>query len=444
MYSKIGFIKTFIIAALTFVVVCIAITNYEHSQDEKGYVSVNGLNIYYEMHGEGEPLILLHGAFGNAEGWAQIVPALKESRRVIAVEMEGHGRTNDLDRPLEIRQMSKDIAVLMEELNLHNADIFGYSLGGIVGLGIAIEYPELVRKLAILGSTSGRLDETYEPEQYLQYQSIPDDFAPPMLKEPYDRLSPNPERWYDMVIKIRDLGPRFEGFMVEELGSIQAEVLIMMGDRDVISPEHAVAMYRKIPHAQLVIYPGGDHFMLWSDPDKVMSTLITFLDAPIPGEARNLVINRTFNAPLEEVWKAWSESEYIKQWWGPHGFTAPVADINFREGNKSLVAMNHPDMGTFYNTWMYTKIEPMEQIEFISRFADENGRTLSPTEAGLPVPDGIPDEVRHVITFKSLGDNRTELTIEEYGYTTNQAMELSKMGMEQCLEKMAEIFVRSH
>jgi uncharacterized protein YndB with AHSA1/START domain len=170
------------------------------------------------------------------------------------------------------------------------------------------------------------------------------------------------------------------------------------------------------------------------------------IDAPAiaqtVGESKILIITRIIDAPVEEVWKAWSESEYIKQWWGPHGFTAPVTEIDFREGSKSLLAMSNPDFGTFYNTWTYTKIEPMKRIEFIHRFSDENGNSLTPAEAGLPMPNGIPDEVPHVITFKSLGDNKTELTVEEYGYTTDQAVELSKMGMEQCLEKMAEIFIR--
>jgi pimeloyl-ACP methyl ester carboxylesterase/uncharacterized protein YndB with AHSA1/START domain len=434
-YAK-SIITILVIAAVS------GLPTFSLTQSDNGYVQVNGLNIYYEIQGSGKPLVLLHGAFGNAEGWIPILSALTEKHRVIAVEMEGHGRTNDLDRPLNINQMAEDIAALMNELGLEKADIFGYSLGGIVGLGIAIRHPGLVRKLAILGSASGRMDETYEPEQYRQYQSIPDDFAPPVLKEPYDRLAPDPDRWYGMVKKIRDLGPRFEGYSERELGSIQADVLIMMGDRDVVRPEHAVEMYRRIPNSQLAVFPDGDHFILWSNPDKALSALLPFLDAPLTGEARNFVITRTIDAPIETVWKAWSESEYVKQWWGPHGFTAPVADVDFRVGGTTLLAMSNPDFGTFYNTWTYTKIEPMKRIEFIHRFSDENGNTLTPSEAGLPIPDGIPDEVPHVITFRSLDDGKTELTVEEYGYTIDQAMELSKMGMEQVLDKMEEIFSR--
>jgi pimeloyl-ACP methyl ester carboxylesterase/uncharacterized protein YndB with AHSA1/START domain len=436
--------KTLFILAM---IICIWFVTTDHAiafNDDirHGYARVNGLEIYYEIHGDGEPLVLLHGAFGTIEGWSEILPAMTETRKVIAIELEGHGRTNDADRPLSYRQMGDDAAALLKKLNIQNADFFGYSMGGTTALWIAIQYPNLVRKLAIYGSHAGETAVVYEPKQYAQYQSIPDDFEFPEIKEPYDRLAPNPERWPVLVRKIREMGPAFKGFSDAELGSIQAEVLIIMGDRDVVRPEHAVEMYRLIPNSQLAIYPNGDHFIPWSNPGKIISTLIPFLDAPSPGEARDLVITRTFDAPVEEVWKAWSESEYIKQWWGPHGFTAPVAGIDFREGGTSLLAMSNPDFGTFYNTWTYTKIEPMKRIEFIHRFSDENGTTLTPSEAGLPMPDGIPDEVPHVVTFRPLDGNRTELTVKEFGYTTSHAAELSKMGMEQCLEKMADIYAR--
>lgn len=249
-----------------------------HAQNESGYISVNGLDMYYEIHGEGEPLVLLHGAFGTAEGWAQILPALTENRRVIAIELEGHGRTNDLDRPLSYRQMGDDAAALLKELNIQNADFFGYSMGGTTALWIAIQHPELVRKLAMYGSHGGETAEVFEPEQYAQYQSISDDFEFPEFKEPYDRLAPNPERWPVMVRKIREMGPAFKGYSEEELRSIRAEVLIMMGDRDVARPEHAVELYRLIPNSQLAVYPNGDHFILWHSPDQILSDLLPFLD----------------------------------------------------------------------------------------------------------------------------------------------------------------------
>ena len=157
---------------------------------------------------------------------------------------------------------------------------------------------------------------------------------------------------------------------------------------------------------------------------------------------RNLIITRVFDAPLALVWKAWSDPEYIKQWWGPNYFTCPSADIDFREGGRSLVCMRAPaEFGDqdMYSTWTYTKIAPMECIEYIHNLADQDGNNVDPVQMGLPAD--FPQGQLHVITFKAVGDNKTELTVTEYGWREGQMMEMSKMGMEQCLDKMAAIFV---
>jgi uncharacterized protein YndB with AHSA1/START domain len=129
-------------------------------------------------------------------------------------------------------------------------------------------------------------------------------------------------------------------------------------------------------------------------------------------ETFDVVVTRTFDAPVEEVWKAWSDPEYVKRWWGPAGFTSPSAEMDFRVGGASLVCMRAPEEyggQDMYHTWTYTRIDPQERIEFVSNFADEDG-------------------------------GRTEMTVTEYGYTTERACDLSKAGMEQCLDKMAAIF----
>ena len=129
------------------------------------------------------------------------------------------------------------------------------------------------------------------------------------------------------------------------------------------------------------------------------------------------------------------------RWWGPTGFTSPSAEMDFREGGTSLVCMRAPkEFGgqDMYNTWTYRKIVPMELIEFILNFADKDGNKVDPAKMGIP--PGVPHEVRHVITFKAVGDNRTEMTVTEYGYTSDQAHDISKAGMEQCLDKMAASF----
>jgi uncharacterized protein YndB with AHSA1/START domain len=158
-------------------------------------------------------------------------------------------------------------------------------------------------------------------------------------------------------------------------------------------------------------------------------------------ETRNVVVTRTFDAPVEEVWNAWSEPEYVMRWWGPSGFTSPSARMDFREGGKSLVCMKAPEEywgQEMYNTWTYSKIEPHRSIEFILNFSDRDGTKLHPENIGIG--PGVPEDVPHVITFKPLGDHKTEITVTEYGYTSEVQHDLSKMGLEQCLDKMAAIF----
>jgi uncharacterized protein YndB with AHSA1/START domain len=154
---------------------------------------------------------------------------------------------------------------------------------------------------------------------------------------------------------------------------------------------------------------------------------------------QDLVFTRVFDAPVDRVWKAWSDGEQVMRWWGPNYFTSPSAKMDFREGGVSLVCMRAPeDFGgqDWYNTWTYLKIVPMQQIEYLIHFSDENGTRVDPATLGMAAD--TPEEARHLITFKDLGDNRTELTVTEYDWTVGQMMEMSRMGMEQCLDKMAE------
>ncbi len=155
----------------------------------------------------------------------------------------------------------------------------------------------------------------------------------------------------------------------------------------------------------------------------------------------NVVVTRVFDVPVEQAWRAWSESEQVMRWWGPTGFTSPMVKIDFRVGGRSLVCMRAPkDFGgrDMFNTWTYQKIDSLERIEFILNFSDKDGNKLSPAKMGLP--PGIPEEVPHVITFRKLGGNKTEMTVTEYGYASQETVNISKSGLEQCLDKMAASF----
>jgi uncharacterized protein YndB with AHSA1/START domain len=156
-----------------------------------------------------------------------------------------------------------------------------------------------------------------------------------------------------------------------------------------------------------------------------------------------MMITRIFDASPEQVWKAWCSEELVKQWWGPKGFTCPVAKMEFKEGGVSLVCMRAPqEYGgmDMYNTWSYQKIVPLNRIEYILNFTDKDGNKLDPAAIGLPA--GIPKTIPHVVSFRDLGNNRTEVTVVEYGYTSPEVVELSRSGMAECLDKMAAIFAK--
>ena len=155
-------------------------------------------------------------------------------------------------------------------------------------------------------------------------------------------------------------------------------------------------------------------------------------------ETLDVIVQRVFEAPVERVWQAWSDSEEIKRWWGPKGFTCPLADVDFREGGRALVCMRAPAEyggGDIYSTWNYTRILPHERIEYIFNFADSSGARLDPADLGMPA--GVPGDGLHVVVFSALAERRTEMTMIEHGYTTAEAHDISKAGLLECLDTMA-------
>jgi uncharacterized protein YndB with AHSA1/START domain len=155
-------------------------------------------------------------------------------------------------------------------------------------------------------------------------------------------------------------------------------------------------------------------------------------------QTMDVAARRAYPVPVEVVWAAWTVSELIRRWWGPEGFTCPLARMDVRAGGVSLLAMQAPQQygaGQTYNTWSYSVVEPMARLEYIMRFADPSGTTISPADAGIP--PGVPDAVPHVVTFTPRADGGTELSITESGYTTVQARDMSQAGLDQCLDKLA-------
>jgi pimeloyl-ACP methyl ester carboxylesterase len=268
------------------------------SDDSYGnYAEVNGLNIYYEIHGTGQPLVLLHGAYMTIDLMGEIVPVLAESRQLIAVELQGHGHTADIDRPLSYELMADDIAALIEHLAFEKADLFGYSMGGGVALQVAIRHPEVVRKLVV--TSSSYTSEGMHPELLEMIPTLtPEAFAGSPIEEAYLRSAPNPDDFPTLVAKLKRLDMEPFAWPAEDIGGIAAPTLLIVGDSDAIRLEHAVELFRLLgggamgdlaglPKSQLAVLPGTTHFVpagsgVLERADWLLSMIQLFLDAPVP------------------------------------------------------------------------------------------------------------------------------------------------------------------
>lgn len=245
------------------------------------YASVNGLKMYYEVEGQGRPLVLLHSGTCTIEVcFGKLRPAFTKSWRTIAPELQGHGRTADIDRPLSMDQMTEDVAALLRQLKVQNADFFGFSNGGGIALRLAVKYPELVHKAVIFGarySNDGLVSGLVEHLKTLKAEDIPAQF-----REGYVKVAPDPTKFPTLVAKVvaMDLGEK--GLSPEEIKSIKAPILVMIGDADFVRPEHAVEMYRLLQHGQLAVLPQSTHFAPIDRPQWVSSMTRAFLAAPMP------------------------------------------------------------------------------------------------------------------------------------------------------------------
>ena len=184
---------------------------------ETGYAPVNGLQMYYEIQGSGGvPLVILHGAFGTVDMFGPLVPALAETRQVITVELQGHGRTADIDRPFTYRAIADDVAALLQYLGIEQVDVFGYSMGGFTAQQVAIRHPELVRKLVIASASFNR--EGVYPEVWEGIESLtPELFAGSPPQTEYARLAPNPEDWPTLIEKVKQMEQSFTGWPAEDV-----------------------------------------------------------------------------------------------------------------------------------------------------------------------------------------------------------------------------------
>jgi pimeloyl-ACP methyl ester carboxylesterase len=261
---------------------------------KSGYALVNGLEMYYEIHGakqdNGLPLILLHGAFSSIEpDFAQMLPIFTRTRQVIAVEQQAHGHTADIDRPLRTEHMAEDTVLLLRHLGIEKADFFGYSMGSDVAMKLAYHHPEMVRKLVLAGGVAYNLDGLHPGMMEGLDNMPPDALDGTPWKEAYDNVAPRPEDWSRFVAKKTEMDRNYQPWTQEQVQSFKTPMLIMVGDSDIVQPEHVIDMFRLVgggvvgdlvglPASQLAILPGTTHVTLVYRADWVTSMTIEFLD----------------------------------------------------------------------------------------------------------------------------------------------------------------------
>ena len=254
--KKMQVIRTKSIAVAFIVGVSLTATSFTFGQTSKGYTQVNGIKMYYEVHGTGEiPLVLIHGGGSTIETtFGNILPLLTSKGKVIALELQAHGHSGDRDTAVTFEQDADDVASLLSYLKVSKANFFGFSNGGNTAMQIAIRHPGFVNKLVIASSfykREGLISGLFEGMQNASLENMP---AP--LKTAYLKVAADKSHLQVMHDKDRDRMLHFQDWTDDAIRSINMPVLLIIGDRDVVKPEHAIAMSRLMPHAELMILPG--------------------------------------------------------------------------------------------------------------------------------------------------------------------------------------------
>ena len=262
------------------------------TKGEGHYADVNGIKLYYEIHGTGRPLILLHGGLGAIEMFGPNLTILAKRHQVIGVDLQAHGRTADIDRPIRTELMAEDIAALIKHMKLERPDVVGYSLGGGVAFFVALRHPELVRKLVIVSTPIKR--NAFYPDILVQQGQVTPAAAEAMKQTPmyqlYASLAPRPEDWPRLLGKIGD-AMKEDFDLSGEVGKIEAPTMVVAGDADIFPPAHAVEVFGLLgggkqdggwdgsgrPRSRLAILPGVTHYSMGTEP-ALAATVLPFLE----------------------------------------------------------------------------------------------------------------------------------------------------------------------
>lgn len=259
---------------------------------DTGYADVNGLKMYYEVYGSGKPIVLLHGSFMNIPlNWSQIIPMLAPNRKVIVAEMQGHGRTKDIDRPLSYEVMADDVSGLLKHLKIDSADILGYSMGGGIAFQVAIRHPEQVRRLVILSGAYAH--NGWWPDVEASFAHINADmFKGTPIQKQYDSLGNDPAHFADYVKKVISIDLKPYDW-TKDAKNIKAPLFMAIGDADGVKYEHAIELFKAkgggkmgdlygLPKSRLAILPGTTHIGMIMQRAKWLIPMITdFLDSDL-------------------------------------------------------------------------------------------------------------------------------------------------------------------
>jgi pimeloyl-ACP methyl ester carboxylesterase len=257
------------------------------------YANVSGLNMYYEIHGTGRPLVLIHGAFSAiGTSFGNVLPELAKTRQVIGIELQGHGHTADIDRPMRLENHADDTVALLRHLGIEQADLFGYSMGAAVALHVVLRHPEAVRKL-VFASASYNLGGIHPGIMENLGDMKPEMMIGSPWHDEYMRIAPHPEDFNRLFSKKTEMDRATKDIPAEKIQAIKSPVLIIIGDSDLVRPEHAVEMFRLLgggvfgdmaglPNSRLAVLPATMHTTVINRADWLTSMITEFLDAPMP------------------------------------------------------------------------------------------------------------------------------------------------------------------
>jgi pimeloyl-ACP methyl ester carboxylesterase len=260
-----------------------------NSPKTSGYAPVNGLKLYYEVYGEGKPIVLLHGSYMTINlNYGQLIPELVKTHKVIAIEMQGHGHTADIDRPFSYAALADDVDGLLKYLKIENADILGYSLGATVGLELAIKHPAVVNKLVFISSVF-KYDGWIQATRDVFPTMKPEFLEKTPLKTEYDKAAPDKTHWTAFVTKLIKFDSTPFDLGADNVKAIKAPVLIIKGDNDGVDLGHVAEMYTLcgggvfgdmagLPKSQLAIIPAATHVSLMMKTQKLATLINPFLD----------------------------------------------------------------------------------------------------------------------------------------------------------------------